>query len=38
MKNSYIALFPGQGSHSLGMLGKDSFSDEQDKKIIFKYI
>ncbi len=34
MKNSYIALFPGQGSQSLGMLGKDSFSDEQDKKII----
>ena len=34
MRNPYIALFPGQGSQSLGMLGEDSFSDEQDKKII----
>jgi [acyl-carrier-protein] S-malonyltransferase len=34
MKNSYIALFPGQGSQSLGMLGEDSFADEQDKKTI----
>lgn len=34
MKNSYIALFPGQGSQSLGMLEGDSFSDSADKKII----
>jgi [acyl-carrier-protein] S-malonyltransferase len=36
MKNSYIALFPGQGSQSLGMLGEESFADEQDKKIILE--
>ena len=34
MKSSYIALFPGQGSQSLGMLGEASFADGQDKKII----
>ena len=34
MKNGYIALFPGQGSQSLGMLGEGAFSDETDKKII----
>ena len=34
MSKDYIALFPGQGSQSLGMLGENAFPDSADQKII----
>ena len=34
MNKDYIALFPGQGSQSLGMLGESAFPDSIDQKII----
>ena len=34
MSKDYIALFPGQGSQSLGMLGEGAFADSSDQKII----
>ena len=34
MSKDYIALFPGQGSQSLGMLGEGAFADGSDQKII----